>query len=386
MKCSIVVATYNRPELFKRILHCIEIGDYDSYNDIDLILSIDHANNFELMRNIADSFEWKHGKKTVLQHESRLGLRGHFLYCGNLTQEYGPIIFLEDDVFVSTCYYKIAIQLASQYVSDSRIAGASLYSIRYNETAQRPFLPLEDGSDVFFAGLMSWAPVYFPEQWKGFYDWFLTISNNNLDFSILPKNVFNWGKTSFKKLHIYYMMLKKIYFVYPRQSCATNFGEPGEHYSKNTNVLQVSLLQDEKHLTLRSFDQSNCIYDSFLEIEPIAIKRICPQISKYDFTTDFYGLKCRNQILSDYILTCRKSFHPIMKYGRKMIPHEANVIYDITDIDGFCLSKTNDVSFKKKSIKMYTKDVLYDVKGSTVLKIFINDIIWLRNFTKNRLK
>lgn len=385
MKCTIVVAAYNREEPFKRVLNCIKDADYGQYSDIQLVISIDRANNHLKMKEIADNFFWKYGNKKVIVQPQRLGLREHFIFCGDFTQEYGPVIFLEDDVFVNRDYYQSAMKLTEKYIHDDRIAGASLYSLRYNETAQRPFMPIDDGSDVFFCQLMSWAPVYFPKNWKAFREWFSLFEKNPEGENKLPHNVQKWKDSSFKKKHIQFMIEKEKYFVYPRVSCATNFCEPGEHYIKSSDVLQVSVsVGKQKFTNLVDFEKSLAVYDAFIEIKPFVLKKLCPSLREYNFETDLYGTKKVQTIQSEYVMTCKISSNPVMRFGRSMCPHEANIVHGVEGQDFFLANKIC-VSIKPKSLFQYFKDVLYDQKGSSVLKIVITDILWSISAVKARI-
>ena len=386
MKCSIVVATYNRKELFKRTLNCVANADYCGYTDIDLVISIDRATNCDEMKETADAFQWEFGTKKVILHEKRLGLRNHFIFCGDLSQTYGPVIFLEDDVVVNRNYYYIAQMLTDTYIDDPRIVGASLYAIAFNETAQRPFQALNDGNDVFFCALMSWAPVYFPRQWSKFVNWLGTLNGREIVCKNIPQDVAKWLNSSFKKLHIQYMQQNKLYFAYTRHSCATNFSEPGEHYKKDTNKLQVSMeVGKREKLQLCSLNESLAVYDAFLEIDPGVLKRLCATLESYNFDVDLYGKKPQVSITKPYVMTTKRTKGFVMSFGRKMVPHEMNVIYMIPG-KGLFLAKREDIHFGSKGYCRYLDDLLYDIKGSTVLKILISDAIWSKDFVKSRLK
>lgn len=386
MKCAIVVATYNRKELFQRTLACIRNADYTGYSEIDLIISIDRAANCEEMKAVADSFEWEHGKKTVILHEERQGLRKHFIFCGSLSQKYGPVIFLEDDVVVNQYYYHTAMQMTEKYMNDDRIVGASLYTMAFNETAQRPFQALEDGNDVFFCSLMSWAPVYFPRQWKKFLDWIETLNGREIVCKNVPQDVSNWPKSSFKKLHIQYVQQNNLYFAYTRHSCATNFSEPGEHYKKDTNKLQVSMEVGKRNvLQLCDLDESLAVYDAFLEIKPDILKRLSSELRAYDFDVDLYGKKPQASITKPYVLTTKKTRHVVKLYGRKMVPHEMNIVNTIPG-ESIYLASKEDLHFGSKGVGKYIDDLLYDIKGSTVLKILISDAMWCKDFIKSRIR
>lgn len=386
MNCAIVLATYNRAELFRRTLKCVKEANYDGFHDIKLIISIDKAKNQEEMKEIADDFKWEYGEKIVITQKERQGLRKHFIFCGSLSQKYGPVIFLEDDVVVNKNYYQTAQQMTDKYINDERIVGASLYTMSFNETAQRPFQPLSDGSDVFFCSLMSWAPVYFPKQWGRFLEWIDQMDGREIVYDNIPQDVFKWPKSSFKKLHIQYVQQNNLCFAYTRYSCATNFSEPGEHYKKDTNKLQVSMdIRGRRPLNLVFLDESLAVYDAFLEIKPEILKKLVPELEKYDFEVDIYGKKAKANIKGQYALTTHKTRNNVQTWGRKMVPQEMNVIYGIEGNE-IRLCKKEDVKYGSKGLSNYICDVLYDIKGSSVLKILISDAIWAFTFAKSRLK
>lgn len=386
MKCAIVIATYSRADLFRRTLNCVANADYTGHEDIPLIISIDRAKNYAEMKQIADEFQWKHGEKHVILHEERQGLRKHFIFCGGLSQTYGPVIFLEDDVVVNQNFYQVAQRMTDYYINDPRLVGVSLYAMGFNETAQRPFIPLGDGSDVFFCSLMSWAPVYFPKQWADFQHWLDQRGDREVVYENVPQDVLRWPKSSFKKLHIQYVMQNQRYFAYARHSCATNFSEPGEHYKKDTNKLQVPMeVRSRKELNLVSLDDSLAVYDAFLELRPECLRKLQPALDGCAFDTDLYGKKAAVNLTQEYVLTTHKVKSSAMTWGRKMTPHEMNVISSIPGKE-ISLTRREDVKTGGKGLRRYTSDILYDIKGSTVLKVFLADLMWMFAFIKSRLK
>lgn len=370
---TIVAVGYNRPKPLLRLLKCINEADYCGDNNIRLIISLDRADNCDEMKALADAYVWEHGEKEVILHEKRLGLREHFLFCGDLTQKYGSIVFLEDDVYALPGYYKFAKACVEKYESDERIVGASLYSFRYSETAHRPFTPLSDGSDVYFAQLMSWAPVYFPKQWKAFRDWYNQEPKPMDDVTCLPDNVRQWKMTSFKKYHIKYTMTQDKYFVYPQMSFTTNFAEAGQHYAKDDDNLQVPLvLGIAESYRLPELDDSLCIYDAFMEIKPQCIKKVFPELGKYDFDVDLYANKRKENLEGAYCITSRKVAGDIRSWGCKTVPHETNVMLDVPG-GYFHLSKIEDVKFKPRSVAHAYGSIAYDIKGASPLKALATD-------------
>lgn len=371
---TIVAVGYNRTKPLQRLLNCINKADYCGDTDVRLVISLDRADNCVEMKKLADDFYWEHGEKEVILHSKRLGLREHFLFCGDLTQKYGNIIFLEDDVYVLPSFYHFAKKCADKYENDDRIMGVSLYSLRYSETAHRPFTPLNDGNDVYFAQLMSWAPVYFPNQWKAFREWYNHEPKPMEDVTCLPDNVRQWKMTSFKKYHIKYTITHEKYFVYPQVSYTTNFAEAGQHYVKDDDNLQVPLIIGESDdYRLPDFDDSRSVYDAFMEMKPFCMKKLCTSLSDYDFDVDLYGNKRRENITARYCITGNKVKSHIKSWGCKTVPHETNVILNVPG-SIFHLAKTENVKFKPRSVGRAYWAVSYDIKGASPLKAIATDL------------
>ena len=104
MKPAIVVVAYNRDKALKRLLNSLESADYSGFSDITLVISIDKSDSTEVIET-AEAFSWEQGEKRVITHPERLGLKKHILGLGDLTAEFGSIIMLEDDLFVSPLLY-----------------------------------------------------------------------------------------------------------------------------------------------------------------------------------------------------------------------------------------------------------------------------------------
>ena len=105
MNPAIVVVGYSRPDTLKRLLQSVGNATYHD-SDIDLIISLDKADNEEDVVKVANDFEWRFGKKTIRRFPERQGLRKHIIQCGDLTEKYGAVIILEDDLLVAPDYYE----------------------------------------------------------------------------------------------------------------------------------------------------------------------------------------------------------------------------------------------------------------------------------------
>ncbi len=333
MNPAIVIATYNRDQSLKRLLHSLARAGFSS-GPVDLVISIDGSDN-QAVYEAANDFKWRHGKKEILKREEHLGLRNHILACGDLTSIYDSIVFLEDDLFVSPFFYEFITASLEFYGSTEEIAGISLYSERHNETAQMPFLPLGDDSDVFFLQWpSSWGQCWTREQWQGFRSWYAKPDHEAIMTSgRIPRNVTRWPEDSWKKYFVAYMVACNKFFLYPRLSLSSNFGDHGVHHKRDETLFQVPLQLLKRDWRFKKIGDSPAQYDVFHEILPEKLKTLAKNLDDYDFEVDFYGQKDLSALTSEYLLTSRSSENPIRSYGKRLKPVELNVVCEIEGED-----------------------------------------------------
>jgi hypothetical protein len=372
MAPAIVVVAYDRDHSLSRLLTSVSNASFDS--PADLIISIDKNDNQEVY-DVAHAFNWEHGEKRVLEKNAHLGLKQHILQCGDLVEQYGSVILLEDDLFVSPYFYTYAQRCFEFYEEDDRIAGISLYSHRYNETAYMAFRPIDDNSDVFFLQIpSSWGQGWTQKQWSDFRVWFEKkqhIALNEADN--IPFNVMQWPDSSWKKYFLAYMIESNKFFAYPRISLSTNFEDPGTHHKTKQTRLQVPLQFLEKCWKFKPFEESYAVYDAYLEILPGKLKRLSKSLKQYDFEVDFYAQKNLKNIKKKYILTSRDATDPILTYGKELKPVELNVV---CDIEGSMIHLTKTENCNDTQNEIADHDVSYYYNIPTY---FINHEEQLRN-------
>lgn len=342
MNIPVVVAAFNRELSLRRLLSSLLAAHY--IENVKLIISIDGGGSSEVIQ-VAEQFEWPYGEKEILIHSENLGLRKHILSCGGLTKQYDGIILLEDDLFVSPSFYHYAIHAAEYYRDCSHLSGIALYSQGYNESAFLPFYPLNDGSDVFFMQLpCSWGQMWLQSHWRDFEDWYETNSDLVLqDDGSLPYNIRRWPDISWKKFFVKYMIENDKYFVYPRYSYTTNFGDTGENH-KGTKVFQVPLVYgDRKIFDFVDYQNSEAKYDVFCEILPDVLSHLCSQLKGLEFVVDLYGAKEQHLFNKEYVLTSKPCDQYRATYGKHLLPIECNVICGISGKELF-LSRSEHVS------------------------------------------
>lgn len=342
---AIVITAYNRGTPLKNLLE--SLNNIVTEKSIPLIISIDNKGTDDVNR-IADEFIWKHGKKKVIIHQEKKGLRAHFIWVGDQTEIYENVLFLEDDLYVSPYVTEFVEKCIECFTTDKRITGVSLYNPLLCEFDKCKFFQIEDGYDNYFFQHPYWGNVWFRDSWKEFKEWF---KKYNYNPDILPENVQRWNTTSFKKVYIQYLAEMNRYMVYPRVSYVTNMGETGLHSKSDFRQFQTSLQLGKKKLALSSFDESQSIYDVFFEYLSDLIKKNNKDLQQYDFCTDIKGL--RTKYYTEYVLTSRKVLNPVISFSNEHRPQEINALFNNFG-DGIYLAKSSDVvrekNFRRKRI------------------------------------
>lgn len=342
----IVVVAFNRPHSLERLLNSLKRAR--NIENAKLIISIDNLEPHNLhIKKIADAFTWPFGEKEVIYQKQRLGLRNHIIQCGDLSEKYGSVIILEDDLFVSPFFYDYAQKALAYYDIDDKIGGISLYKQPYEETHKTPFNPIDDNSSVFFIQFpSSLGQAWTYRQWKLFRDWYN--KSQNLALIPVPPKVLNWPETSWKKYFCAFLVQTNGYFVYPRISLTTNFNDPGTNMKKLVNHDgQVQLQLVETNYKFRSINESQCIYDVFFELLPSSLISFTNQFNQYDLELDLYGNKDLSKIKSSYVITSHPAKNYIAGFKRALKPHELNVILNLAGKDFFLCNKEDVLPFTK---------------------------------------
>lgn len=330
---ALVVALYNRVIPSQRLLNSLAEAIYPQ-GEIPLVISIDNDfNRNKDVLELANQFDWKHGSKEVIYHENNLGLRDHFNYCGDLTERFGAIIFLEDDLFVSPYFYDYTLQALDFYLEDERVAGISLFNYTRIEKKFNPwpFSAIDDGYDNYFLQHASWGQVWTQKIWKPYKEWYKVYGKpeyiNSLE--LVPPMIRSWQDSSWKKNYISHMILHGKYYVFPRVALATNFDDVGTHRRSNTVHYQSPLLVQKKQFRFSRFTESMSIYDPFFEILPDILKKFNPDLSGYDFQVNLYGDKDLKSIKSKSVLSKIPGRMNLKSYNLTMKPHELNIIFKV---------------------------------------------------------
>ncbi|NLG02821.1 MAG: glycosyltransferase family 2 protein [Clostridia bacterium] len=344
---AIVIVAYNRVHSLKRLLKSIAQAEYDR-KDIPLIISVDRGEqNIDVVR-IAEDFDWEYGSKKVVYQQENLGLKQHILQCGDYTKEYGSIIMLEDDLYVSPAFYLYARKALDFTEQMDQIAGVSLYNHLFNVHTREPFSALEDGfSNWYMQFASSWGQAWTCEQWLKFKSWLLSRENDEqFDDPRIPHNVASWSDHSWLKYFIKYMIENDLYFLYPRISLTTNFFDEGQHAKKAVTDLQVPLAgRKQRAYHFSSLEQSEAVYDAFFENSKLEQKMKEFLQTEELCVIDLYGYKTQK---SRYLLSgACKPYQVLARFGCRLRPMDAN-IYEETEGDYFFLYDTSVQGKKPK--------------------------------------
>jgi len=326
MKPAVVVSAYNRPHALQRLLDALGQACYPSGGEVSLHISIDRGQTrrAQAVRRIAQEYPWSHGPKRVVCHEHRLGLRRHFFLCGELALHYGAIILLEDDLLVSPQFYSYATQALAFYRHDERIGGVSLYALWFNGYTHYPFVPMPDASDVFFLQIpYTQGQAFTAQQWQRFKDWRDTTGGPETG---LHEMFSDFDQEEWFPLRTRYLVDSERYYVFPRVSLATGFGDAGTHFSAPSHFFQVPMQNFQDRFRLQPLDQAPAVYDSFFEILPERLNRLTERFQGYDYCVDLNGTKSRGNIAAEFALTIRPARRSVMEFDRVMWPPEANLI------------------------------------------------------------
>lgn len=369
---AIVIAAYNRPASLQRLLGSIAAAHYQGYENIQLLISIDHSGTNDC-KTIADAFEWKHGVKKVVQHQHNLGLKKHILSCGDFTQQHDAVIVLEDDLFVSTCFYDYAQQAHDFYKNEEKVAGIALYHNTFNEVAYCPFEPLHDGYDNYFMQVpCSWGQLWTKKQWAGFVRYLSEVTDDQL-MEVLPGNVQQWpNKSSWKKFFYHYLVQTGKWFVYPRVGLSTNFGDAGQHLTSKETAFQTPLLLGPKAFRFSTPADSLSLYDGFFELAGQVYNKLVD--AKLSVSFDLNGSKQLSSVKTEYLISSKQCKKPHRQFAVSCYPYENNILLNIAGNEKIkaCFSLGKTINFSEK--QQFNR-LTIDLKRIFLSDLFIHNAV-----------
>lgn len=350
---AIVILGYRRPLAFKRLLNAIEAAKY--HDSPNLIISLEGEADPEVVE-IAENFHSDKLAVRIIRRPNRLGLREHVIACGDLTEEFGSVILLEDDILIDRFFYLYASEALSYYQYERSVAGIALYSYEYNEVAQLPFTPMFNGYDTYLMQVAcSWGQCWTREQWASFKTWYSGKTQKDLErISYLPQAVKRWPETSWKKYFQGFMVESGKYFVYPYNSYSTNCSDAGgSHIKEGTTLHQVSIaahLRPNPEYNFCPLGVQEVVYDSFMEpTGQFIFRAIAKSIEELEI--DIYGTKPLDVLnIKPFAITVKHSTRKDKIFSFRFRPHEFNLMFPSDgEIGDFWLSQTGYISNARQS-------------------------------------
>jgi hypothetical protein len=353
MRPAIVVPAFSRPGALQRLLASLAGAHYPA--PVPLIIAIDRpassASQQQQRANadvhrLAEQFHWPHGSKEVIAHKRQQGLIGNFLFCGGLSRQYGSIILLEDDLYVSQAFYHYAAQALAYYQQDARIAGIALNTLWFNGYTRQPFIPYLDDADVFFLPIPWYqGQAYTASQWTAFASWYGAGNKQIHPTDPLHPLFRHFPQTDWFPLKTKYLVTTGRTYVFPRESFTTNYGDAGTHFQRPTGFFQVPLQHFREKFHFQSLDTAIAVYDAFFEMLPDRLNRLTGHFSNCDYAVDLYATKAPAHFQAEFVLTTRPSRLPLRTFGKVMRPLEANVIASVPGPEiAFCRKEDVDTS------------------------------------------
>jgi len=345
LKPAIVVVAYNRPRALGRLLDSLSRAIYpEDSGGVSLIIASDRGEDAGAreVAALADGFRWRFGPKEVIKQVSHLGLVRHFRECGRLALKHGAVILLEDDLAVAPPFYDFTAQVLERCEVEPRIGGVCLYGLWFNGFTQEPFLPIEDGSDVFFLRLPYTQGLAFTAaQWQSFEDWSQRTERG--PHPDLPEAFLRFGPDEWFPELAYYLVSSGKFFCFPRVSLIVGWGDEGTHFSGRTSWLQTPLqIGTRPSQQLKTLDDAFAVYDAFYEILSARLRTLAPALPDVDFDVDLNAIKKPFNLHSDYVLTMRPVQKALTSFGLRMYPPEMNVIEAVPGSE-IALARREDV-------------------------------------------
>ncbi|MEO9965940.1 MAG: hypothetical protein ABJF11_09140 [Reichenbachiella sp.] len=372
---TIVINAYNRPDSLRRLLTSLKMATIPT--ESNLVFSLEFGAHPEVMTQVKN-FEWKYGNKEIIQQEKKLGLIGHFLFCGGLTKKLGDIVYLEDDLFVGKSFYQYSQQVLTQYGDDENLAGFSLNALWFNGYLHMPFHPFDDGNGCFFLQVPWYqGQVYTAKQWSHFEQWYHQKMEMGDDLLIHEMFRNYTLQDDWFPIKTQYLIENKKYYAFPRVAHCVNFGDVGVHFQKTTNFFQTELSMASQLPQLIPFEESLAVYDSFYELIPDRLKRLCPHFEHLDFELDLNGTKELSKIKSDYIISSVRPDEYERSFGLEMRPQELNLVYQIEG-EHFYLARRDHYkidSFKNRRLmSMFNYHYRFKLSKKQKLSFILNKL------------
>lgn len=317
---TIIILAFNRLYSLQRLMISLieSARAYNASSPIPITISLDRDASPDVIR-FSENFYSRFYNISIIKQSQKMGPDQHNLWAMQQSETLENVMILEDDSMVSNSLFFYSSSILSKLADDPKIAGYSLYDYERNEVANCPFMKLEDGNDIYFYQRASSRGMLLTKaQWLRYKSCII-----DYDCIDLPAFYRRWDDSIWEKKFNAYLIQENLYWVFPRLSITTNFGEPGAHISKSIyrHAFQSKLsIAIKSEYTLCSALESQAVYDSYGE--PLAIQGF----SYSEITSDILGIRNLSLVKTKYVITGRRSSRHIEGYSLDLMPPEMNVI------------------------------------------------------------
>lgn len=335
---AIVVMAYDRPSSLDRLLRSLDRAEIEG--TVDLVISVDGggANN-RAVTALAEGFRWDHGIKEVAHHD-HLGLVGHFHRCGDLSERFGSVVLLEDDLIVGPTFHRWAAAAVAAVAADDRVAGVCLAAPWFDGYRHLPFSPILDGSAGWYLQVpwfhgMAWTA----DQWGHYRRWLSAETPDRRSAIVIHAAFDRLDQDEWFPDAVRYLVANERFYLLPREARATNTGAAGQHFDHDSDFFQVPVqlaAGPAEHIV--PLDDALAVYDDHLEPLPDVAKRLCPDLADLDLTVDLLAVRDPATITTEWVLTTRPVTGAARTWGLHMRPPMANLAAD-TPGSGIALAK-----------------------------------------------
>mmetsp|Transcript_15547 Transcript_15547/g.29316 ORF Transcript_15547/g.29316 Transcript_15547/m.29316 type:complete len:1043 (+) Transcript_15547:169-3297(+) len=246
---TITILTMHRAQSLKRLLDSLEATDYGD-DKIHLIFKIDLSSKNQHVIDLAESFNFTHGHKSIFIAEKNMGLARSWFYAWMPKHDNDYGIILEDDIeMASDVWYKWIKKAWLLYDRDAEMSPNHMAGISLCRQTLVPLKPhrqeviVNDYKPYLYrlVGSIGFSPH--PKIWKKFVAWINSIDLDTFDVST-PELVTSdaWNSRAFDKRHmwtqhfIYFSKQHNLFTLYQtllnEKTFASHMRESGEHFKK----------------------------------------------------------------------------------------------------------------------------------------------------------
>ncbi len=374
----IVISAFERLHSLKRLLISLEKALVAITPKIFIVVG-KKEDNFQVIQHAKKFVEKFNNAELILPSEKMSLVEQYYFVGDNFSKE--DFIILEDDLWVSDSFYHFASEALSHYSQDEKIAGICLSSMSFNGYTKFPFIPIDDGTDVYYAQIPFYhGQAFTSKMWHGFKNWLERNENPNWQTPHLPHVFRSFPLDEYFPIMTLYLIESQKYFVFPRISYSVNFGDIGRHFNKTTSLFQFPLAHKRNSFSFGKFSTSISVYDVYQELLPEIFKKENPMLKDFEFIVDINGGRSVSELdnIPDetYLLTTKPCKNKVNGFSNQMKPLEENVLSSMNG-EFISLCRYGSLSRKLCERKQIAKlsSYFYPYHGMGYAKRLLNRII-----------